>query len=208
MKKLILLLLCIPFYLQAQLQIDLPSEITIFINDSLFTPSLEWNDTLVIEASSGKIRYRISSPHHDTNTDIIETKIKIPQILSLREVVRQVILYYALLNSEEDRHKERIFIYPYFTSIDQKASISCSYRIAGKYYIYIDHWKTVPIPDKPIPEHKEIFNQIMETSFKGIQLFAEIPPDEVLNEVAKRNNMDPARVIQIYKNVILWQLSQ
>jgi hypothetical protein len=205
MKKIALSLLCLVIFAQAQLKIDLPSEITIFINDSLFTPALEWNDKLVHEAALAKLRYRIAASHGD-DQDVV-TKIKIPQILSFPEVIRQVILYYSLLTTEQDRQNERILIYPYFKSIDRDAALSCKYQTRGKFYISVKHWHTVPVPPKPSPEDKEIFNQIMETSFKDIQKFGDLP-DEIFANVALRNKMTANDVRHIYQKVILWQLGQ
>jgi hypothetical protein len=205
MKKITLFLLCLVIFAQAQLKIDLPSEITIFINDSLFTPALEWNDKLVHEAASAKLRYRIAASHGD-DQDVL-TKIKIPQILTFPEVMRQVILYYALLTTEEDRSNERILIYPYFKSIEREAALSCTYQTGGQFYINVKQWHTVPIPPKPSPESKEIFNQIMETSFKDIQNFGDLP-DEIFANVALKNKMSANDVRHIYQQVILWQLGQ
>ena len=191
--------------LTGQLQINLPSEITIYINDSLFTPSVEWHDSLANEARFDKIRYKIAGFRRDNK--LVFTKLKLPQIFDLPQVVQQIILYYSLLNDELDRENEEILVYSYFASINEKEAIKCRYRISGKYYFDVRDWHTIPTPAQPTPEEKEIFNQIMETSFQQVNLFGDMD-EEIFQRVADRNKLPVTKVKNIYQNIILWQLSQ
>jgi len=96
MKFITIVLLCLPVLLKAQLQVNLPSVITIFINDTLFTPPLEWNDNLIAEARSGNPKYKIAASRRDNKN--IYSKLKVPQTLNLHAVIQQVIIYYSLMN--------------------------------------------------------------------------------------------------------------
>ena len=116
-------------------------------------------------------------------------------------------MYYALLNNEDDRENEKIMVYPYFASIDNKESIICNYQRSGKYYFKVREWQTIPIPAKPSPEEKEIFNQIMETSFQQVNNFGDIDED-IFRQIANRVRLPAEKVKSIYQNIILWQLSQ
>jgi hypothetical protein len=205
MKGIVYILIFLPVYLSGQLQVDLPSQINIYINDSLFTPPVAWNDALIDEAQSGKIRYKIAGFRRDNKW--VFTKIKLPQIFKLPQVIRQIILYYSLLNEEEDRELDEILVYPYFSSLNQKEAITCKYRRSGKYYFKVNSWQTIPIPAKPSPEEKEIFNQIMETSFQQVNKFGDID-EKIFKKVASQNGLPANRVKSIYQNIILWQLNK
>jgi hypothetical protein len=205
MKFIVITLVCLPIFLTAQLQVNLPSHITIFINDTLFTPSLEWNDNLIDAARSSKIKYKIVAFRRDNQN--VFTKLNIPQILNLDAVIQQVIIYYSLLNNEEDRENEEIMIYPYFSSLNTLAPIRCSYQRNGNFYFEVDSWTTIPIPSQPKPEEKELFNQIIELSFQQVHKFGDIS-QETFDNVAKKNKLSSEVVKNIYQNIILWQLSQ
>lgn len=205
MKIITIVLVCLPMFLTAQLEVKLPPAVTIFINDTLFTPSLEWNDNLISAARSSKIQYKIVAFRRDNKN--IFTKLKVPQILNLHAVIQQVIIYYSLLTNEEDRENEEIMIYPYFSSVDRPASIRCSYQKEGNFYFEVDSWITIPIPSRPKPEEKEIFNQIIDSSFQQVHRFGDISK-EIFDKVAQKNKMTSEDVKNIYQKIILWQLSQ
>ena len=205
MKFITIVLVCLPIFLKAQLEVNLPPNVTIFINDTLFTPPLEWNENLIRIARSSKIQYKIVAFRRDNKN--IFTKLKVPQILNLHAVIQQVIIYYSLLNNEEDRENEEIMIYPYFSSVDTLASIRCSYQQNGNFYFEVSSWITIPIPSRPKPEEKEIFNQILDSSFQHVHRFGDISK-EIFDKVAQKNKMSSEDVKKIYQNIILWQLSQ
>lgn len=204
MKSVIIFIIGIPIYLIAQIEIDLPSEVMIHINDTTMELSVGWIDSLVVEAEQGKIRYKIV--HAEGDGHQVFTSLKLPQILSLNEIVRQIIFYYSLLSSDMEREKETLAIYPYFNSIQQRAYINCTYRTGGNYFLKVRNWHTVSIPPTPKPEDKFIFNQILNETFGNIQHFGTIP-DEIFSKIALRNQLTAQEVRTIYENTILWQLS-
>jgi hypothetical protein len=65
----------------------------------------------------------------------------------------------------------------------------------------------VPIPANPKPEEKEIFNQIIDTSFEQVQKFGDIS-EKIFQKIAQKNKMTSEDVKNIYQNIILWQLNQ
>ena len=204
MKSVIYFLIVIPIFLLAQIEIDLPSEVMIQINDTTMDLTEGWMDSLLAEAEQSKIRYKIVQAYG--NGQQVFTSLKLPQILSLNEIARQIVFYYSLLTSDKERKSESLAIYPYFNSIQQPAYISCSYRSRGNYMLTVRNWQTVSIPPSPKPEDKFIFNQILNETFGKIQHFGSIP-DEIFSKIALRNRLSAKEVRTIYENTILWQLS-
>jgi hypothetical protein len=164
-----------------------------------------WLDSLIHDAQSGKIVYKIV--YANCSNSKITTKIQLPQTLPLDKVYRQIVLYYSLLRNEEDREKEEVQVYPYFTSLASEPNIVCSYKSGGRYFIHIESWIQIPIPRGPGPEERAIFNQIIQVSIQQIQAFSHIS-DEVFEEIAHLNNMPTNVVKEIYQNTILWQHAQ
>ena len=204
-KFLFLLFSFIPFLCHAQVEIDLPVSINIYNNEVYLPVSDNWIDSLITEASSGKLHYTIAGAYAD-NEKVI-TRLHVPQILSLHQVYYQVIFYYALLSTETDRVKEQVLIYPYFFDINKQPFIMCNYKTSGKYYFTVKHWSVVPVPPMPDPEEKWIFNQIIEAMLDGIQKMGSTP-EELFRQIAEKNNLPVNRVQSIYENTILWQESQ
>ena len=197
------LLLSLPIYpVLAQMEIHIPSEINLTVNRVQLPMSQEWLDSLIDEANSDKIRYKIVGAWgKDTQ---VTTLIQLPQILSLDQVYRQVILYYSLLDGEIEREREFLRIYPYFVSPDSKPSLTCYYQSEGQYYFDVIDWEQVAIPPGPTPEERHIFNQIMQASFHGVQSFTDIS-EEIFKKIALQHNLPVEYIEKIYKNTILWQ---
>lgn len=189
--------------LRAQLNIRLPEEIKLIVNGSLFNQTPDWMDSLKNDASAGKIYYNIIGANGKKSAVI--THIQIPQILSLNEVFRQIILYYSLLPDEKNREIEQLYIYPYFKSRDSEPAIISRYTPEGTYHIDVNVWDRVPVPPQPIPENRDIFNQILQVSFEDIQFIGDIS-NSVFEKVAAKNNLSLKRIKEIYQNTILWQL--
>jgi len=191
--------------LLGQGDISLPVKIQFVVNDSemVFTP--EWIDSLVNEAFNGKIYYRIVGASQARSS--ITTQIQVPQILSLSEVFRQIVLYYAILPDEETREREHLYIYPYFGSFEESPVISCEYTSEGNYNIEVMDWYRVSVPAQPKVEDRDIFNQILQASFNEVQSFGDVS-DNILIKVAQKNNLSLDEVKDIYKNTILWQLGE
>ena len=201
-----MLILILPYTnkLYAQAQIELPKEIRVEVNDIEKNLTAGWIDSLIDDAYSGAIHYKILGAKRFEY--YITTHIQIPQILSIDEVLRQIVIYYALLPDEDAREREILNIFQYFESTIGEPAIKANYSSDGEFDINIYRWSKVPIPDPPIPEDKDLFNQIIQSSFKDVQSLGEVP-DQVFEKVAVKNNLSIERIKIIYQNTILWQVS-
>ena len=198
-------LICIPQFLSGQVEINLPSHLNITLNDSEFLPTETWNDSLIDEAQNGHIRYEIVTTYR--NLSAVTTRIRIPQFYSLPEVMRQIVIYYYLLNNESERRNETLYIYPFFTNINSNPAIICDYKADGEFSLIMTEWPAVPVPPQPIPEHKFLYNQLIEADLSELASRDSIP-DEIFKRVAEENNISVSRLREIYQLVKLWQLSQ
>ena len=197
------LIILITTSIKAQTQIVLPTEIKIEVNDSEFPLTSGWIDSLADDAIAGMIHYKIISAK--SAEYYVNTQLQLPQILSLHVVLRQIVIYYALLPDEEMREKEILNIYPFFDSTEGDPALRCLYLGDGDYEIELERWNQVPIPSQPIIEDRDIFNQILQAAFKGVQSLGDVP-DKVFEEVATKNNLSVERTKIIYQNTILWQI--
>jgi hypothetical protein len=189
--------------LYSQPQIELPIEIKLKINESEVPVSSGWMDSLLEDASAGRIYYKIVGAIRSEN--YVFTHVQIPQILNIGEVLRQIVIYYALLPSEKVRVKEILNIFPYFKSTEGKPAFNIRYISEGEFHIEFDKWESVPIPDQPLPEEKDIYNQIIQSSFSDLQSLGDVP-DKVLEEIATKYDLSVERIRTIYQNTILWQI--
>ena len=64
---------------------------------------------MINETKSVKIRYKIAGSRRVDK--LVFTKIKLPRIFKLPQIIQQIIMYYALLNNEDDRENEKIMVY-------------------------------------------------------------------------------------------------
>ena len=112
MKYFVLYILLISFPLSAQINIILPDSFQVIVNDEVAQLSQAWYDSLKSEAFQNKIQYQIGG-YHSKNRSAV-AKLRIPQTFSFNQVIRQVIYYYSLLNSFNDREKEKVLVYPFF----------------------------------------------------------------------------------------------
>ncbi len=199
----LLLILLFAGTLWAQPEIELPANINLTINESEFFLSTAWIDSLVDDALSGNIHYKIIGAKRSER--YILTNVQIPQILTLNEVLRQIVIYYSLIAAETDREKEILNIYPYFNTPEGKSALTAQYISEGHFKIELNRWETVPFPDQPIPEDKDIFNQILQTAFNGTQSLGDVS-DTVFEKVAETNNMTIGQVRSIYQKTVLWQI--
>jgi hypothetical protein len=198
-----LVLLCST--LPAQVDIQLPSELQLYVNESEFIPTEAWTDSLIEEAENAYIRYEIVTTFRSLSA--VTTRIRIPQFYTLPEVIRQVVLYYALLNNENERTNETLFIYPFFKNINDPPLIICTYESTGNIEVTVMSWPTVPRPGKPVPEHRFIYNQLIEADLSDLNSRDTIA-DEVYEKIAGENNISVDELEKIYQSVKLWQLSQ
>ncbi len=189
--------------LKAQPDIDLPSETQLIVNGSDIPLTSGWIDSLVDDAFAGKICYKIVGASRAEFS--VTTQVQLPQILTLNEVYRQIVLYYIMLPDEDIREREFLNIYPYFESTEGEPALRCQYIPEGKYHIEVQRWNQIPVPAQPIIEDREIYNQILQISFHELQSFGDIS-DNVFEKVAIKNKLPIERIREIYQNTILWQL--
>ena len=200
---LIFMLFIISPTVKAQTGLGLPDKIQLVVNGSEIIPRQSWIDSLVDEANNRKIFYKIISAFRANAS--VTAQIQIPQIFSLNEVYRQIVLYYSFIREEELREKEFLSVYPYFGSTEEDPAIRCQYISEGRYQIDIEYWNRIPIPDKPKVEDRDIFNQILQISLHEVQSMGDVS-DDIFEKVAEKNKLSIERVKIIYQNSILWQL--
>jgi len=200
---LVLFTILFPSLTYSQLEVKLPESISIVINDSLVQLEESWMDSLISQAMDPELYYKIVTFHSETNR--VTTKLKIPQILTQKEMIIQVILYYSLLSDEEDREKEFVLVYPYFSQTNKMPDVSCYYYSGGTFYFTINKWETIASLQKPTPEEIFLFNQILKISFDQVQSMDSIP-DDIFSRIVKENNISEEKVRSIYQKVVLWQL--
>ena len=184
---------------------EFPQQITIYVNDTLYTPSDVWFDSLSQEAQKSKICYVIIGTS-STKSSVL-THIQLPQIISLKQVLRQVVLYYSMIAREKDRIKEKVNIYTYFQSNRSAPMLTVTYSKPGVFKIQLRKWDRIPVPSAPTPEEKAVFNQVLQTAFQEVQTFSSIS-ESVFKKVALRNSISVKVVKNIYQNVTLWQQAQ
>ena len=189
--------------LKAQDEIKPPHKILLTVNGFELPLTEGWIDSLIDDAFGVKIYYKIVGASRKES--LVITEIQIPQILSINEVYRQIVLYYTILPDEDSREREFLNIYPYFESTEEDPALRCQYFSEGKYEMDVDYWHRVPIPDQPVPEDKDIYNQILQISFREVQSLGDIS-DDIFVKVAIKNGLSLQRVREIYQNTILWQL--
>ena len=184
---------------------DNRSQINVYLNNKPLTISPSWIDSIASIPATELIRYKITGAHGDGHS--VTTRIRIPQVLPIGDVVKQIILYYQMLDDSEARLNEELFIFPYFTEPEDPPSLRATFRNSSTIYIELKEWRTIKRPAAPNPIERDIYNQIIEDSFDKVQEYEKIP-DETFKKVARENNISHDRVIQIYKNVIMWQLTR
>ena len=104
MKILFLIFSIVSLPISAQVNIILPDSFQVIINDDLVQFNQTWHDSLKNEAEQNKIHYEIAFRRSNKNS--AETKLRIPQTFSFKQAIRQVIIYYSLLNRDFEREKE------------------------------------------------------------------------------------------------------
>ena len=190
--------------LYAQPTVHLPKEVNIIVNENLYDPTESWMDSLLEHSRNLNIKYEIVST---VQSDVyVTTKIRIPQVLSFSAVLQQIVLYYALLGDESSRRREKVLIYPYFTSLKETPAVSCAYNISDGYDIHNAGWETIPVPPEPAPEEKYIHNQIIEKTLENLDIIDDIP-EQIYLEVALENDRSVEEVISIFRRIQLWQMA-
>lgn len=175
------------------------------VNDSVYSPDSTFNDDIIQKVNNNKINYTISSVLF--NEGITETKIKIPQTFTRDDVIKQCVLYYYLLDNENDRKKEYLEVYPFFVDLKSRPWILVKYKNTEVLNIWIHKWESIPSVKKPSSIEAEIYNQVIDLSYQQSGVFDSINV-EVYEQIAKNNDLDKSVVQDIYKKVLLWQKSQ
>ena len=184
----------------AQIDITLQDSFKVFINKSEITLNQSWYDSLKSEANLNKLHYQIAG--YKTSSQSSTAKLRIPQILTFNQVIRQVIFYYSLLNTDSEREKEKVMVYPLFIDVEEPEFVSCNYS-NNTYYFHINKWETITNPSAPTPEDKFIYNQIMNSVLQDTLMFEEIP-ENAFEEVSLQQNKSIDEIYKIYKKVVLW----
>ncbi len=194
-----------PGMIFSQPEVSLPREINIMIDDYVFDPSETWTDSLISEARAGYLRYEIISTYRGSNQ--IQTKIRVPQFLTFKQVIRQVVFYYGMLDNEDARKCEKLLIYPFFCDIEDTPAARCTYIKEGWHKFEVNYWKTVDVPNTPGPENKFIYNQLIDSAMTELgdrDGISEI----IFIKIAAENNISVDDLHKIYEEVKLWQLAQ
>ena len=154
MKKwiLIYIFLLSPIYAQTILNFNHPIEIS--VNDSSYTLDFGFLDSLTMLHNQNSFYYHIAGAHRDENR--IYTILRIPQTLTFKEVLIQILLYYNFLPDDLSRRSEQVNIYPFFDEIEDPAPVICQYKDKGLFKISVSHWFVSPIPPTPSPEELRI----------------------------------------------------
>jgi len=201
----IVIILFLYINLSAQSLVELPQKITLIIDDKKFDYNESWLDSLANEAINQRFCFKIAGV--SSTKRFTTSHIQLPQILSLREIYRQIILYYALIPAENLRKKEKVLVFPYFKSRHGDPSLIARYKEEGTFEIEVLNWGQVPVPTVPGHRDMRVFNQVLHISFKDIQSFSDLSED-IFEEVAILNHLTNRQVMNIYKNTTLWQYSR
>jgi len=197
--------LLIPVQIPAQLNINLPDSIVIIVDRQIQPLSKTRLDSLRKEAGQGKVHYKIAAI--ESSQKEAQVRLFIPQILSQQQVCDQVIFYYSLISTEDDRLRDRLYIYPYFSNIEEKPYISCNYQPHGKFIFTVNRWPVVAVPHEPDQQQKYIYNQIINESMEDFPVLENIDPG-IIKKIASKNKLSPEQVQKIYENTVLWQETQ
>jgi len=189
----------------SQPEIILPAEVNIIINDSVFDPSESWTDSLISEAQSGYLRYEIASTFRHSLK--IQTKVRIPQFFTFSQVIRQIVFYYGLLSDENARKAEELWIYPFFSDLDEEPAAICTCLKNGWFELKLNDWTTINVSKIPSPEEKYLYNQLVDSAMTEFGDRDGIS-DGIFKVVAKENDISIEKLQKIYEAVKLWMLAQ
>jgi hypothetical protein len=204
MIKWILLFLFLLCPIDAQTILNFEHPIKISINDSTFNPKTGFIDSLKMYYSQNSFYYHIAGAHRDENN--VYTILRIPQTLTFRELLIQIILYYNFLPDNQSRKSERVNIYPFFSEIENPAPIRCRYTENGVFIIKVLYWHVLPIPLPPSPEEKDLYNKLINHANKKSYSMDEIDKS-IFVEVSSKNQVSLEKLRSIYERVLLWQRS-
>jgi len=148
--------------------------------------------------------YHIAGAHRNENR--VYTILRIPQTLTFKEVLIQVLLYYNFLPDDESRRNEQLNIYPLFDEIEDPAPVICRYSHKSVFKISAFYWFVTPVPLAPSPEDKALYNKLISHVSKNSYSMDEIDKS-VFVEVSSKNRVSLEELQGIYERVLLWQRS-
>ncbi len=199
------LILLIPGRAQETPTLTLSDHMQIIVNDSSRNIKPNLIDSIKNHFTMSDIRFSIVRSESKNGKNI--TTIRIPQTHELNQVLIQLIIYYGLCPTEAEKAKEEVRVYPYFYSIHDKPFIISHYKKNGRLTVRLYSWETTPVPPEPLPEEKQIFNDLMNYHISSISSLDDI--DEKMIELFARSKSMPTTYVKsIYQNILLWQLSQ
>lgn len=166
----------------------------------IITGAATARDSTAIDFS--KIKYEISGVLQKSGKTV--TVLRMPQTLSVEQVVQQVNWYYHNLDPDE-RTKETIMIYPLFVPLSAEPAARAKY-FQDSARVELLNWARVSRPPAPLPEEKALFNRLMEFYFRESGGFGEIE-DSVFSRFARENKIETAYLKKLYQDIILWQKS-
>jgi hypothetical protein len=184
----------------AEIQSSIQNEIKVVVNDSILEFSQAWYDSLIIESSQNNLCYQISG--YQTSKVSTTAKLKVPQTLKLSQIIRQVIIYYNMLQNENERRKEKLLLYPFFSDLSKPEFIKCYYS-DNTYYFVVQKWEKIPSPSQPTPEERYIYNEILKNALQNTLEFGELSED-VFEEVSINQEKSIDEIHKIYEKVVLW----
>lgn len=188
-----------------QIDNDFLYDLKISINDSTFIPDSIFTKEILSKAENGKINYTICGMAFSNH--MARTRVKIPQTFDQDNVIRQCVLYFYLLNNNEDRNREYLEVYPFFEPLTNRPYVIVRYQNDGILKINFREWDIIQVPSKPTSIEAEIYNQVIELSYHKISVFDTVDV-KIFEKVAIKNDLNVSIVINIYKKVLLWQKSQ
>lgn len=186
-------------------QLKLPYPLRITVNDTVFTADSAFYETLLSLQMNNRYLYHIAGVH--TDDAITFTTLRLPQTLTKKDIIKQIILYYNFISDDKMRAREYLRIFPFFESLGKQSPVRCRYKTGGQFIIDMDQWATIPLPPAPSPEDKDIYNQITNRALRQNNTLDEVDP-AILQAVAAQNNLSFEEAEHIYHHVLLWQRSR
>jgi len=190
------------FLFSLQLQLHMPPVLQIVTNDSTLSFSPEWITGVLSNLPHRKPDYAIVAFY--TSENICYTKLRMPQTATRTRVIENILLYYLMMDNEEDRCSEILLIYPYFVPVTQPPFISVSYQTGGQIIVKFNRWQTVPVPAEPSRLEMEIYNFILQKYFEKFSTMDTIP-EEIFKAAGIKFSLPVTKIKAIYQKVFLWK---
>ena len=145
MKKTILFVIFISFHLSAEFTISIPDSFRIIINNEIIQFNQSWYDSLKSEAKQNIIHYQLAGYHSYNHTAF--AKLRIPQTLSFKQVIKQVIFYYGLLDNETEREKIKIRVFSSYSESSKPWYVTYQVMTKKEFDKYIKDFRVQEFKD-------------------------------------------------------------